>query len=170
LWEYQEAMKIFQLNWGEVNEPRPSWSPSSGTLWAVWPSPIDHDLCLRDAGVDEFDDTDSAWNVEFSTLLEKLIKSLAKLGEGTLIQGEYPVDHSCHRVSLCDALIGAATDDNFHPCMVTFGAPPVASLRTSYGHAIIWVWLASGYLDRYLDAIADGRHMRQRKLRWANLY
>ena len=102
-------MRISRLNWGEVSEGRPSWSGASGRLWAIWPSPVDHDLCFESAGFTEFSDTDASWDSEFADLVGRLMGILENLGSATLSEGEYPVDGGRTRSSVRDALIAAAS-------------------------------------------------------------
>jgi hypothetical protein len=162
-------MRISRVNWGEVSEGRPSWSEASGRLWAIWPSPVDHDLCFESAGFTEFSDTDASWNSEFADLVGRLVDALENLGKATLSEGECPVARRRTLSSLRDALIAAATDDNFPPCVISFGAPAIASVRTSDGHAILWAWMAEGTVDPFLIAVAAGRELNEMTMMWERL-
>lgn len=140
-------MKIARVHWAEITEARPSWSSASGRLYAIWPSPIDHDACFAAAGFSDFGDSDEAWDAEFAEFVEKTLAVLGEIGKA----------RGGPRASLRDALIAAARDDNFPPCVVSFGEPVVASVRTSDGHPILWIWIATGGLDALLPRIVASR-------------
>ena len=162
-------MKISRLNWGEIKGERPLWAPSAGQLYAIWPSPVDHDLCFESAGFADFGDSDSAWDDDFAQLVQWLVDALGEAGTAMLREGEYPVAGGRARHSIRDALIAAATDDNFSPCMVHFGEPPTSSVRTSDGHAILWTWMAEGEIGPVLDVVAKGREVNQMTMNWEKL-
>lgn len=162
-------MKIARVNWAEITDARPSWAPASGRLCAIWPSPVDHDACFAAAGFSDFGDTDEAWDAEFAEVVEKTLAALGETGKPALTEGEYPLDRGRPRVSFRDALIAASRDDNFNPCVVSFGEPVVASVRTSDGHPILWIWIAAGAIDALLPRIAASRELRQMALEWEKL-
>jgi hypothetical protein len=64
-------MRISRVNWGEVNNGRPEWSSPSGQLYAIWPSPVDHDLCFDAAGFADFGDSDDLWHRDFNDLVAR---------------------------------------------------------------------------------------------------
>jgi len=162
-------MKILRLNWGELEEERPDWSPGSGHLYAIWPSPVDHDVCFEAAGFEDFADSDGAWDDDFADLVQRLIHALGGARVAVLAAGEYPVDGWRRRRSLRDALIGAARDDGFGPCVVHFGEPATAAVRTSDGHPILWTWMAEPSIDRILGAVAQGRPVKRMDMNWEKL-
>lgn len=157
------------MNWGEVAPPGPAWAPGHGRLWAVWPSPVDHDACFAAAGFTDFADTDAAWDAEFDGMLARGLAALSDLGDAALVAGEYPTERGQPRVSLRDALLAAARDDNFPPCVVAFGEPALASMRTSHGHPIVWVWKATGSVGGLVGRMADGRDVGRCDLDWDRL-
>ena len=164
-------MSIQRLNWGSVGPARPPWADASGRLWAVWPSPVDHDACFDAAGFSEMADTDAAWHDGFSELLERLLTTFEAFGEPRLTEGEYPRQGRRVFRSLRDALLAAATDDNFPPCVVSFGEPARASVRTSDGHPIVWLWTdATPSIDVLLPPVAAGLPTREVALRWEVLW
>ncbi|HSB71804.1 MAG TPA: hypothetical protein VLT62_20940 [Candidatus Methylomirabilis sp.] len=158
------------MNWGEVDEGRPHWSLPSGRLYAIWPSPVDQDLCFDAAGFADFGDSDAVWHRDFADLVARVLESLAQLGTAILREGEYPVDRGCTRVSCRDALIAAATDDNFPPCVVGFGDPLKASVRTSDGHALLWTWLSEGVsMDAVVTRLASDHETKHMTMQWEKL-
>ena len=162
-------MKIVRVNWSEITDARPSWSSASGRLCAIWPSPVDHDACFEAAGFSDFSDTDAAWDAEFAAFVETTLAVLGEMGTPVLTEGEYPLDRGRSRGSLRDALVAAARDDNFRPCVVGFGEPVVASVRTSDGHPILWIWITTGGIDALLPRIAASRELRPMTLEWGKL-
>jgi hypothetical protein len=130
---------------------------------------MDYDLCFESAGFSDFGDSDPAWNVDFSDLVQRLVDALEEAGTAMLGEGEFPVAAGRTRRAVPDALIAAATDDNFPPCVVNFGEPATASLRTGDGHAILWTWMADGEIGRVLDAVARGRDVKQLTMKWDKL-
>lgn len=164
-------MKIHSLNWGEVADARPSWAGVFGRLWAIWPSPVDHDVCFDAAGFHDMDDSDSAWDDDFSVFLERMLAALAVLGTSSLMAGEYPRHgrHAC--ATLRDALTAAATVDNFPPCVVSFGHPAVAWIRTSDGHPIVWLWTIEwAEIETVMPTIASELPIHEVKLQWEKLW
>ncbi len=163
----QRTMVIKLVNWDEVVTAQPPWLPEGWRLWAVWPSPVDHDACFEAAGFRDFADSDEDWDADFACLVQQVMGGLEKVGIAKLNTGEYPIERGHRRESLVDALIAAATDDNFQPCTVTFEETPRAFLRTSDGHRILWVALRSGALD--VVAVVEPRDVRETTLDWARL-
>jgi hypothetical protein len=163
-------MRISRVNWGEVNDGRPQWSSPSGRLYAIWPSPVDHDLCFDAAGFADFGDSDDLWHRDFNDLVARVLESLAYLGTAILHEGAYPMDRGRTRVSCRDALIAAATDDSFPPCVVGFGDPVRASVRTSNGHAILWIWTSeSASMDAIVTRLAVDHEIKQMTMKWEKL-
>ena len=163
-------MNVEKINWGQVGPARPAWADASGQLWAIWPSPVDHDACFAAAGFNEMADTDAAWDDDFSELLERLLTALKTFGEPRLVEGEYPCQGRRVSTSLREALFAAATNDHFPPCIVSFGEPAQASVRTSDGHPILWLWTSEALgIDRLLTAAA-GLPVREAALQWDALW
>jgi hypothetical protein len=164
-------MKIRRINWDAVASAKAPESASGGGLWALWPSPIDHDECFAAAGFTEFEDSDNEWDREFEQFVIRVYFELAKLGEPRLAGGEFPTWRSRFKKSYCEALLAATRDDAFPPCRVVFGEPIAGSLRTDSGHQVVWLWLADDTLgiDSVLSAAADGREIRQQQLDWSKL-
>ena len=161
-------MTITRVNWAEVVDARPAWATPGWKLWAVWPSPIDHDGCFAAAGFRDFADSDDDWWSDFRDLVERLLDSLES-DRLALVSGQYPVEHGRVRPSLVDALVAAATDDNFEPCVVGAGAPPDRALRTSDGHPIVWINQLSGDITALLSKAARGRDCANLQLAWQHL-
>ncbi len=163
-------MKILRLNWGEVRGETATWIPDSGRLFALWPSPVDHDLCFKAAGFRDFADSDEAWHGDFAQLVQLTLQAMQYLGAANLVAGEYVTKDKPGETALIDALLAAALDDGFPPCRLTFGGPGVAFLRSGHGLPVLWLWLATGDAEEILKAVACGRPLSRMDLAWANLF
>jgi hypothetical protein len=130
---------------------------------------VDHDACFEAAGFTDFADSTQAWHDEFARLVSNLLAELGQAGRPRLAQGEYPTWRARLRKSMADALLSAALDDNFGPCVLTFGQPPLALIRSSDGHPILWIALAHGDATALLAAAAKSAPPRQRLLDWSKL-
>ena len=162
-------MRFQRMNWAELVTGSAAWCPSAWRVWALWPSPVDHDSCFQSAGFEDFDDTDEAWDSEFGAWVAEVVAALETRGTARLAHGEYPLARGRRCESLGEALVAAARDDNFSDCVVTFGAPERASLRTSDGHAILWLADAAGDIAKVLEIAARYGELRQKQLDWEKL-
>jgi hypothetical protein len=99
--------------------------------------------------------------------MERALQALGRDGNGTLTTGEYPMERGRLRESLADALLAAAGDDNFRPCTVAFGEPARSFLRTSDGHPVLWVGLATG--EPSVTAVTGDLEVRVMDLDWGKL-
>jgi hypothetical protein len=129
---------IERVHWGKVGPC--AWRGQKGTLFGVWPAPLDHDACFAEAGFKDFRDTDDAWEEEFEALLQRLVAAFARCGPTT---SKRPAE----------VLARAARDDRFEPCVVELGAPPRALLSTSDGHPIVWIWLRDDAAEVWGEAL-----------------
>jgi len=159
---------IVRLNVGEIPMPDQAIWGRMGRVWALWPSPVDHDQCFREAGFDEFADTDADWDRDLAELVSRTVEVLQRLAPGRVSGGEYLLGES-NTEALHEAILAGTKEDSLQPPVVSFGEPPLASVRTSDGHAILWIWLAAGDLEQHLALIAKGRDVRTRNLSWDRL-
>src|ERR1700693_5711314 len=82
---------IGAINWDNVPTAHlPQWIEPSGTLLAIWPSPVDHDVCFANAGFSEFADSDEPYDAEWKQMLERLLDALARFGEMRLENKDRP--------------------------------------------------------------------------------
>jgi hypothetical protein len=162
-------MAIRAVNWGELQDVRPVWLPEGWGLWGIWPSPVDHDVCFQEAGFDDFADSDGEWDSGFALLVEDVLGVLGALGVARLIEGEYPTERGRMRKTFCDALVAAARDDNFAPCVVVFGEPARGFIRTSNGHPILWLVLADAGAAEVREKLGARHEVREGSLRWDKL-
>ena len=168
-------MAIEAIHWGDVGDR--GYRGDRGRLFALWPAPVNHDVCFRNAGFDRFADTDDAWDADFAIVIQDLLAALRAHGS-PVVTGE-PI----FRRRLIDRLLGkrvptlalheqlalVARDDQWLPCHVDFGEPVRAVVCVSDGHPILWIWLhqdlANAWQD-HLHAIARGGTLIETTLRW----
>lgn len=148
--------------------------PTSEALnrFAVWPEPVDHDVCFQKAGFTAFADTNDTWDAEFDKLFDRLFSTLEERGPARLAGGELPVRRTGFLKpkevgSLLMALLCAAQDDQFPPCSVEFGDPVSARVTTSDGHPILWIELSNAAdFSSILTTVADGLPVCETSLEW----
>ncbi len=107
-----------------------------------------------------------------STCLRSHPESDASHNSNTMVQATNEALLAYPRANrLEEAVLAAALDDNFEPCVLEFGSPAVGALRTSDGHAIFWIWLAGAApgFDQLVRAAARGRPVCRTSLDWAKL-
>src|SRR5262245_64231593 len=170
------------LRWDDVSLRGASLAPGPGRILAVFPGTVNADECFRKAGFEE-------WNCrsdgsEFDRILAGVVAHLGRLGEprlpSTLAAGRLAVRPPI--LWLLDMLVrrlhrprpplhmlqAAANDDRDPPCVVTFGDPACAAVRTSSGHDILWAWLSPQHDDptALLAAAANGAVLVRTPLAW----
>ena len=152
-----EPSAIHSLHWDEPELEVPiAWAPGLGRVLAIWPAPIDQDACFAAAGFRDFADSNPRWDVEFTDLLRSLVHFLERTGRARATP------------KLFDALVAAARDDQFPPCVVQFGDPVQAIIRTSNGHPLFWVWTSGIGPERaqLLASVAGDRPVVNTRLDW----
>src|SRR5262245_45668258 len=170
--ETSEGIKA--VCWSDVPVDLTSWwADHAGARIAIWPAPVDGDACFEAAGFTEFADTDERWDRDLRGITERLVGAMSELGSPRIRSADEPVWHPRnlaermaalfrgleHRPTLLDTIACSITNDNFAPCVVDFGEQPVATLCTSDGHSIWWVWLsasAAAQVPELLTRIAAG--------------
>ena len=183
-----EERNFGSIYWDELgDEVRALWVLAPGRLFAIWPALVNGDACFRKAGFQQWSDGVEGAEDEFPKLLTSLVGCLEKVGPAVLREGEYPQGHRSFLArivelfrgahndppasTIIDTLLAAAWDDQFAPCVVTFGDPPRAALRTSDGHDLVLMWTSDKGPDgsSVLQVVAEGRSLKRLTLDWAFL-
>jgi hypothetical protein len=156
------------------------WSGQTGRLFAVWPAPVNHDVCFKAAGFDDFADSDEAWHMQFQSALDRAVASLSSHGAALVTRGEAAALGFIDRLLRKKATAAraakrlglAAYDDQFGTCCVQFGTPVRAIACTTNGHPIVWIWLGDSVTDSWsatLHAFGQDRPVAEANLNWEHL-
>ena len=166
-------MSITRIHWSQVpsaHGPLQTAEPA----WALWPDPVDHDLCFAEAGFKGFADSDEQWDADFSMLIDDLMTCLSRVGDPVLLSGIQPVQKigwlRKKTASLQESIEYAATTDGLPPCCVGFGQPPGAQLIASDGHPLFWLYLRPPLIfQEVLESVAGDRKVMETDLDWSIL-
>lgn len=143
--------------------------------FALWPEPVDHDLCFEKAGFTQFADSDESWDADFESLAERLLHALRNNGTMRLVSGERAVSRTGlfrrpEVGSLLQTLIFAAQDDQFPICILEFGQPASARISVGHGHPIFWVELLdTTVFPAVLNDAANKLPVAESMLQWEML-
>lgn len=183
----EDQLRFHSIHWDRTHDS--DWAPAPGASFAIWPGPIDGDACFEESGFTDFEDSDDAWDADITALNTALVGALASIcGESRLVTAAVPLT----RPNLKDwwrslvrgtappqptheeRLEAATRHDGFPPCILEFGEPPTAAVRTSDGHPLWHVWLGLGsesesLISRVLVVLAQGTPIVQTTLSWAIL-
>ena len=142
---------------------------------------MDFDECFAAAGYTEFADSGGGRLDEINEMTGRLIASLTGLGAPSRRLGRVPVWAGSPLVHWLRAMVGGLgpaptltdivvcpmMDGAFGACVIDFGDGPAASLCTSDGHEIWWLYLSAGVSARapaLIDVLAGGRSVRHVEL------
>jgi hypothetical protein len=149
-----------------------------GQLFALLPDPVDSDACLAEAGFSAFEDTDDKWERDFERLVAGLIRALERrFGKPSVVapprrqsrwsrlkrSGSRPQDIiNPDKLAPDAALASAARDDSYLEfAWVELGrdtkVPALASMFSSDGHPIIWVWLDENVALGWSEIVEEAR-------------
>ncbi|MDB6031292.1 MAG: hypothetical protein JWM16_1630 [Verrucomicrobiales bacterium] len=160
------------------------WSPVPGAapgmeMFALWPSPVNDDVCFREAGFTDFGDGDENWEGNANDVLTRLLDDLSRYGPAHLVSA--PVER--HQPWYC-RLFGNPEVydlreqielpmewDELPDCIVAFGVAG-ATLRTGSGHHIFWItvpWADAASFPRLVERVAASHPIVRTGLRWEYL-
>lgn len=158
----------FELHWCELdNEGSPSGIVATTPTFAVWPAPVNPDICFERAGFTCFADADASWEEASDRFLSRLLDKLQQHGEARLVST--PLRHGKRflgrsiggePLSLREQIAWPTWDDNIPECVVRFGSD--VELRTSQGHLLYWITLpvaGADEFERFVESIADGHEV-----------
>ena len=160
------------------------WSPVPGAtdgaeLFALWPSPMNDDVCFREAGFTDFGDGDESWDTDAESLLTRLLEELGSYGLPRLKSKPAERHQSWYRrpftkdeaFNLRQQIELPMQWDELPDCIVAFGESGV-SLRTGRGHHIFWITLPHSDAPSFLSLagrVAASHPIVRTVLRWERL-
>jgi hypothetical protein len=144
-------------------------------LLAIWPAPVNHDVCFEQAGFTLFADNDAAWDQAAEKLLNSVLDNLGQYGEPQLISKPLRDDRPWYlrpfRAArelplLQQALLPMRLDflPQFHARFGESGA----ALRTGSRHFLLWVALpdAERQAAALVKKVAEPWPIFETTLRW----
>jgi len=171
----------FTLHWSRVPDEAAAAHVAPGmALLALWPAPVNADVCFHAAGFTDFADADEAWETRAEALAAALLRELAAYGEPRLlgeplrtrpglaarVAGARPRELPLH-----EQLRAPAYHDSLPDAVVAFG--PEVWLRTGRGHELYWITLpaaeADAFAARALPRLAGDAPLHRTDLHWAPL-
>jgi len=143
---------IKEVCWDEVPiQIRSNLFPENSHLYAIWPTPVDHDVCFKEAGFTKFDDSDETWDNDFSNIVQIIFLHFHiadNLKEPLLLASQYDdrpyFIHNLH-----------------HPFNVR--------IVVTDGHPIIWIWMEKDLIDDLLQKIEEYKSTKKVVLDWNKL-
>jgi hypothetical protein len=170
----------FTLHWSAASPVEKAKTPREGlTLLALWPAPVNPDVCFEEAGFDDFGDNDLAWDAQASALLERLLATLQIYGPAQLVS--QPLVNALPwyiqpfktpiAKTLREQIELPMQWDSLPPCQVVFGSSG-AALRTGRGHYLFWVTLPEtdkAAIEKFVACVAADVLVTQTCLNWARL-
>ncbi|MCX7256977.1 MAG: hypothetical protein NTZ64_09625 [Polaromonas sp.] len=151
----------FTLHWSAVSPAslvEKAQAPREGlTLLALWPAPVNPDVCFEEAGFDDFGDNDLAWDAQARALLLNAPPWYLRPFKTASVK------------SLHEQLEWPMQWDSLLPCEVVFGNSG-AALRTGRGHYLFWVTLPetdTAAIEKFVVRVAADVPLVQTCLDWA---
>lgn len=170
----------FSLHWSLV-PAKVAGSGAATSLIALWPAPVNPDVCFEAAGFTDFGDADDAWDRRTAALQERLLAELGAYGEPRLASTPLRTRPGVARRLLGDAgemlpldeqIQAPMHHDSLPDAVVAFGTGGVA-LRAGSGHVLYWITLPEGEVDRFiarvLPRLVVGFPLYETPLEWRHL-
>lgn len=165
--------RAFTVHWSQIPH-----AAEGMALFALWPSPVNDDVCFREAGFTDFGDSDESWDAEADLMLTRLLEVLGGYGTPRLVSEPARMQRSWYH-RLFGKVEAEAFDlrqqielpiqwDSLADCIVAFGEAGV-SLRTGSGHHIFWITLPGHDAASYpnlVSQVAASHPVVRTDLRW----
>ena len=140
----------------------------SSTLHAIWPSTVDSDACFEAAGFTEFEDSDSEWDANWRTFVERVMETLSQYGDPVVQNAESAIVKTSLwdrmragrvrdleiELTPVEQIVLSATGQHFEQVVVNFSIESDLTLICGDDHPIIWL-LAKDVADWSFTAIVD---------------
>ena len=169
----------FQVHWSLVSPDEAGTFALAGCcLLAIWPAPVNHDACFRQAGFTLFGDNDAEWDRAAEQLLDRVLKKLGRYGELTL-KSQPLRDHppwylrlfrAGRELELPEQALWPMRWDSLPDFHALFGEND-AALRTGSGHFLLWVTLPGDAPEAcsFVKEVAELWPILETGLNWATL-
>lgn len=149
------------------------------SLFALWPAPVNPDVCFEAAGFTDFGDNDNAWDIEADALLDRLLAALSRYGAARLVSEPLRPTLPWYRrlfsraeaLPLRQQIELPLAWDSLPDCLVAFGDQGV-TLRTGKGHHLFWLALpatAAGDVPLMLEGVRGDLSLAKTSLKWEHL-
>lgn len=170
----------FSINWGTVADSGDF--PTGWQLYALWPAPVNDDVCFKAAGYNNFQSDDenyseAYWDEQAEILHLRIIEVLSGLGETVLLSKPLLGKRILSKfwkprdsLPLAEQLNWPVCHDSLPPARVRFGE--VAELSVGNGHRLYWIGLSPESplnFTAVLLAVAKGWPRRCIQLDWNKL-
>lgn len=169
----------FQVHWSLV-PPHDAQDlvPRNCQLLAIWPAPVNPDVCFEHAGFTLFGDNDAAWDQAAEGLLERLLEQLSRYGDPNIVSKPLRDDppwylrpfRAGRELPLSEQALLPMRMDFLPQFDGRFGESG-ARLRTGSGHFLLWVTLpvAEPPVSEFVKELAEPWPIHETALRWAIL-
>jgi hypothetical protein len=169
----------FQIHWSAVlsGDAETLTSPDCRLL-AVWPAPVNHDVCFKEAGFTLFGDNDDAWDEAAEDLLRRVLDSLSRFGAVKYLSEPLRDNppwylrpfRAAQKLPLQQQALLPMHWDSLPSFHAQFGNSG-AALRTGSGHFLLWINLPNAGPDasEFVKSIAGPWPVVETELRWAIL-
>ncbi len=162
-------MSAFTVHWSPVSSGPP--------LFALWPAPVNPDVCFSEAGFNDFGDADESWDRNADELLTRLLAELEKFGAPNLVSAPLSKSPPWYqrpfakrgKIELLEQIGLPIQWDQLPDCLVKFGE---ISLRTGNGHHLFWIEMPESEAASFEQIVARvaGRHpVVLTHLKWEHL-
>jgi hypothetical protein len=164
-------MQHFTIHWSPVPGAAPGME-----LFALWPSPVNDDVCFREAGFTDFGDGDENWEKDADGMVTRLLEQLSCYGPAHLVSAPVERHQPWYRrpfgkpevYDLREQIDLPMQWDELPNCIVAFGEVG-ATLRTGSGHHIFWITLPHAdakAFPRIVEQVAASYPIIRTELKW----
>ncbi len=167
-------MQPFTIHWARVPQ-----ADAEIALFALWPAPVNPDVCFEKAGFTDFGDGDASWDADADGLLTRLLEVLSDYGAPCQTSKPAAKHLPWYRrffsapevFDLREQIQLPLSWDHLPDCVVRFGTSGV-SLRTGRGHHIFWITMPevpARSFPSLVTRVAASHPAVQTDLRWQYL-
>lgn len=170
----------FHIHWSVVDEPAAAaYTQPNCDLIALWPAPVNHDVCFAEAGFANFGDNDQDWDLAAEGLLRRVISKLTAHGAANLMSQQLRehlpwylrLFRSAEPLPLLEQVLQPIHWDSLTHCHITFGEQG-AALRTGNGHFLLWLTMPrheASSPSNFVNEVAGSTPVTRTELKWQAL-